>query len=209
MKTVGKTVIFTELREIVSPDHTALVVWDVQNSLVDRIFNREEFLGNTKTLIAAARRNGIPVAYTKITPLPRGYESSWGIFLMMRRSGIDEPSKLPKFMVPGSREADIFADVTPHDGDLVLNKHSGSIFFGTAFETLMRNRGINTLLFTGISTEFGIDTSARDSSVRGFYTIVVSDCVSSFDKEAHEAALKSMKRICLIAPSTDILKEWQ
>jgi nicotinamidase-related amidase len=42
------------------------------------------------------------------------------------------------------------------------------------------------------------DCSARESAIRGFYTIIVSDCVSSSDKTMHEMALKIMQRICLV-----------
>ncbi len=43
-------VIYLNLNEIVDPSHTALVVWDVQNLLVNLIFNKEIFLNNLKSL---------------------------------------------------------------------------------------------------------------------------------------------------------------
>jgi nicotinamidase-related amidase len=209
MKTLGKTLIYSSLQEIVDPEHTALVIWDVQNALVNRIFNKEEFLQNLKLLIEAARSNKIPVIYTKITPLPRDYESSWRIYMLMKRSGVDDPEKLPPFMPPGSPESEIYNEVSPVESDVILNKHTANIFIGTHFENMMRNRGINTILFTGISTEIGIDSSARDSGNRSFYTIVVEDCVSSPDKEMHESALRTLARVCLVTPSKDIIKEWK
>ena len=36
MKSTGKCVIYRNLQEIVDPEHTALVIWDVQNALVGR-----------------------------------------------------------------------------------------------------------------------------------------------------------------------------
>ena len=128
--------------------------------------------------------------------------------MSMKRFGVDEPDKLPPFMQPGNPESEIHANVRPVQNDIVLNKHTASIFIGTQFEYIMRNREIKTLLFTGISTEIGIDSSARDAANRGFYTIIVEDCVSSPDKEMHELALKIMKRICLVKNSKDIIKEW-
>ena len=73
---------------------------------------------------------------------------------------------------------------------------------------MLRNRGINTILFTGISTEMGIDSSARDSANRGFYTIVIEDCVSSPDKDMHESALRTLKSVCRVMPSIEIIKAW-
>ena len=48
--------IYETLAEIADPGHSCLVVWDVQNGLVDRIFNKEEFLTNLKGLIETLRR---------------------------------------------------------------------------------------------------------------------------------------------------------
>lgn len=200
---------YKSLKEIVGTDHTALVIWDVQNALVSSIFNKEEFLQNSKLLIKAARSNKIPIIYTKITPLPGDYESSWGTFMLMRRYGVDDPEKLPQFWKGATPESEIHNEVNPMAGDLIIKKHTPSIFIGTHFENMMRNRGINTILFSGISTDIGIDSSARDSANRGFYTIVVQDCVSSSDKEMHEAALKTLGRICLVLPSKDIMEEWK
>ena len=200
MKTLGKLAILENLKEIVNPEHTALVLWDCQNALVNNIFNREEYLANLKALLAAARRQKIPVVYTKITPLPAGYQSGWSIYQAMKRFNVDDPSKIPVFMKPGSPEAEISAAVAPVEGEVVLNKHTANIFFGTNFEQLMRFRGIQTILFTGIATEYGVEHSAREAAIRGFYTVVVSDCVSSSDKTAHEMALKIMPRMCLVAP---------
>ena len=47
---------------------------------------------------------------------------------------------------------------------------------------MRRNAGIITVIFTGIDTEYGIESSARDAFNRGFYSVVVSDCVSSPDR---------------------------
>lgn len=208
MKTVGKLIIFENLKEIADPEHTSLVLWDCQNGLVNNIFNREEYLLNLKTLLTAARRQKIPVIYTKITPLPIGYQSAWSIYQGMKRFNVDDPSKIPVFMKPGSPEAEISTALAPNEGEIVLNKHTANIFFGTNFEQLMRFHGVQTILFTGIATEYGVEHSAREASIRGFYTIVVSDCVSSSDKTAHEMALKIMLRMCLVLPSKDIIKEW-
>jgi nicotinamidase-related amidase len=204
-----KTMLFTTLKEIVEPEHTCLVVWDVQNALVNSIFNREQFMQSLKSIIEAARKNNVLIAYTKITPLPLSLESPWRVYMQMKRFGIDDPKKLRQWLLPGSPEAQIPEDVKPNDDDIVLNKHTASVFVGTHFEYFMMNRGISTILFSGIATEIGIASSARDASNRGFYTVVLSDCVSSPDKEIHEAALKVLQKICLVMPSTDVMPHWK
>ncbi|MHB8084582.1 MAG: cysteine hydrolase family protein [Dehalococcoidia bacterium] len=201
-------VVYKTMKEIVDPAHTALALWDVQEALVNVIFNRQEFLSNLKTLVDAARKHRVPVVYTKITPLPLAWESSFRLYMQMKRSRVDSLDKLRPFPQPGSPEAEINSEVKPLDGDIVLNKHTASIFMGTHFENLMRNAGITTILFAGISTEFGIDSSARDAANRGFYPVVVEDCVSSSVKDMHDSALKTLTIVSIVASSADIIKEW-
>ena len=205
MKNVNGIRIYENLKEIIEPNHSCLVVWDVQNGLVDRIFNKEEFMANLKNLIEKLRSK-MPVVYTLITPLSRDFISSWSYYSMMRRYNVDNINKLPSFMAVGSKEREIPDIVKPMDNDIVLEKSTASIFIGTHFEYLMRNRNINTLIFAGIATEFGIESSARDASNRGFYPVVVSDCVSSSDKEAHERSLKNLTKLVIVEKSEDILK---
>jgi nicotinamidase-related amidase len=205
MKKREGIIVYESLREIVEPDHSCLVVWDVQNGLADRIFNKEEFMSNLKNLIEKLRGR-MPIVYTLITPMHRDFTSSWSYFSMMRRFGVDDINKLPSFMATGSKEREIPEIVQPKHTDIVLEKSTASIFIGTNFEYMMRNRNITTLIFTGVATEMGIESSARDASNRGFYPVVVSDCVSSLDKDAHERSLKTMAKLFIVEIADNILK---
>jgi nicotinamidase-related amidase len=201
----GEKIIYETLSEIIDPSHSCFVVWDVQKGLVDRIFNREEFLANMGKLVEALRKN-MPVVYTLITPPPREFQSSWYIYNLMRRYNVKEPDKLPAFMAPGSPEREMPDAVKPAKGDILLDKATASVFVGTNFENMMRGRGITTLIFAGIATEMGIESSARDASNRGFYPVIVSDCVSSADREGHERSLKNMEKLAIVKSSAEILK---
>jgi len=196
--------LYEKLSDIVDPAHSCLVVWDVQNGLVDKIFNKEEFMTRTGNLIGKLR-NKMPIVYTLITPLPKEFNSSWRCYSMMRMFNVKSLDQMPSFMAVGSKEREIPESLKPHQTDVVLEKPAASIFVGTNFENLMRNRGISTLIFTGIATEIGIESSARDASNRGFFPVVVSDCVSSRDQEAHERSLKNLNKIVIVENSADIL----
>jgi nicotinamidase-related amidase len=211
VKTYNKTVVYENLGEIVNPVHTVLVVWDVQQAMYSRIFNQTEFLSHLQFIIEAARRIQVPIIYTRVVPPPPQYESSWRMYLQMKRFGVSEPAQLPVWIQPESPGALIPTAVSPSTGDLVVDKYTASIFTGTPVEYLLHNRGVKTLLFTGLLTEAGVESSARESSNRGFYTIVIDDCVSSIERESHEAALQLLKKLflVLVEPSTNILREWK
>ncbi len=196
--------IYETLPEIVDPAHTCLVIWDVQNGLVKRAFDREVYVARLAPFVAALRHR-MTVVYTRIAPMPLSAQSGWNLYAMMRRLHIDDPEKLGEFMPIGSTDREIPQALAPEPDDLVIEKATQNIFVGTNFEMIMRNRGVQSLIFTGIATEIGVETSARDAGARGFYPIVLSDGVSSMDRESHERSLQSLSRVGIIASMAEIL----
>ncbi len=183
------------LIEISKPEKTALVVWDVQTALVERIFNREEFLANLSRLIEAAHKKQIPVFFSKITPLPGRFESATRKLLYRRRKLSFTPEGL-ELAIP------------PAPDDIVVPKNTASLFVGTNFELMVRNAGITTLVFTGIATELGIESSGRDAYNRGFFAVIARDAVSTFSKEAHERSLQNMENLLVLMTTGEILRMW-
>ncbi|BCU68906.1 isochorismatase family cysteine hydrolase [Stygiolobus caldivivus] len=177
-----------ELKKFITKKNSVLVVWDVQEALVNSIFNKDTFLAKLKELISSARQNDVPIVYTKITPLPERFQPAY-----MRRN-----------FNPG----DIVKDVYPQGGDVVLNKNTASIFVGTNFELMLRNAGIQTIVFTGIATDIGVETSARHAQTLGFLPVIAKEAVSSADKEAHERSLANMSRLMLVLDNKEIIERW-
>ena len=183
------------VREINEPEKTALVVWDVQKALVERIFNKEEFLGNLGRLLEAAHEKHIPVFFSKITPLPDRFESAPRKFFYRKR-------KL-SFTAEGLALA-----IPPAQDDIVIPKNTASIFVGTNFELMVRNAAITTLIFAGIATEVGIESSGRDAYNRGFFAVIAKDAVSSFSMEGHERSIQNMENLLVLMTTEEILRMW-
>ena len=184
----------SQIRDYLSPTRTALIVWDVQEALVASIFNKEDFLRRTSQLIDRARMKGISIFYTKITPLPEKFESKARL-IMWRGRGRFEPG-------------DIVKEVYPKEGDIVLNKNTASIFVGTNFEYMARNASFSSLVFTGIATEMGVESSARHASNLGFLPVIAKEAVSSSDKDAHLRSLANMGKLMPVLSNEEILSAW-
>ena len=200
----GKT-IYSTIQEIVDPAHTALVVWDVQKMLVDFIFNKEEFINNINLLIESARRTKIPIFYTSVEMLPTKYESSARLYTynkLFARMQQQRPQQ------SRSENMDLFPAVDRKEGEMVITKHTASIFIGTDFERMVRNADITTIIFTGIATELGVESSARDALNRDFYPLIVSDAVSSSDKDAHTRSLQNMENFLTVVSINEIMAIW-
>ncbi|BBD73416.1 isochorismatase [Sulfodiicoccus acidiphilus] len=163
-----------------------LLVWDVQRGLVKRVFNEEEFLKSLRSAITWARERKVPVIYTKITPFPKGFD----------------PPHFTRRMQFSQEELEL--QVSPGEGDVVINKNTWSAFVGTNLELLLRNSGRRVILIAGISTEVGVETTARHAYALGFLPVVLEDAVSSFNRDAHDRSLANLKSLLPVIRTADL-----
>ncbi|MEM3637344.1 MAG: isochorismatase family cysteine hydrolase [Conexivisphaerales archaeon] len=181
-----------DVKELIRRENSALVVWDVQDGLVANIFNRDEFFKGLTQLLSEARQRKVAVFYTKITPLPERFQNK--VLARLRRVGFN----------PG----EIASEVAPAPDEVVISKNTASIFVGTNFELMVRNAGLSTLVFTGIATNFGIETSARHAQTLGFLPVIAREAVSSYDRFAHERSLENMKLLFPVLTNREIIETW-
>ena len=193
-------IVYNTIEEILDPSRTALVVWDVQHGTTEVIFNKEEFSRNLNLVVELGRKSNISIFFTQIQMLPKRFESS-SIIYTLDKLGFDR-------LFEQFTSEDIDFAITPQQNEIVINKHTSSIFIDTGFERMLRNAGIITVVFTGIATEGGVESSARDAFNRGFYPVVVSDCVSSPSKDGHERSLENMKNLVTIINSKELENVW-
>lgn len=169
-------------------------MWDMQESLVNFSFNKVDLLKRVSQLIAEARALGIPIFYTKITPLPERFESA--IRRISMRRGKFEPG-------------DIAREVYPQPNDIVINKNTASLFVGTNFEMMARNASLTSLVFTGVATEIGVESSARHAQNLGFLPVIAREAVSSSEREAHERSLLNMQKLFPVLSNDEIVAAWK
>jgi nicotinamidase-related amidase len=146
------------------------------------------------------RKSNIPIFFTSIQTLSQRFESL-AIIYTLGKQGFDR-------LFEELTTEDMDFAITPKQDEIVITKHTASIFIDTGFERMLRNAGISTIVFTGIATEFGVESSARDAFNRGFYSVVVSDCVSSSYKEGHDRSLENMKNLITIINSKELENVW-
>jgi nicotinamidase-related amidase len=75
---------------------------------------------------------------------------------------------------------------TPLSGEPVFQKQVNSAFIGTGLEQHLRERGIETLVLVGITTDHCVSTTARMAANLGFATIVVADATATFERIGHD-----------------------
>jgi len=73
--------------------------------------------------------------------------------------------------------------------DLVIVKHRYSAFAYTPLELALSSQGITTLVVGGVTTNVCVRQTVMDAVMRGWHTVVVSDCTAAPSAAEHERAL--------------------
>ena len=98
-----------------------------------------------------------------------------------------------RILIRGEPGHDIIPELYPLRGEPVIDKPGKGAFYQTDLELMLRNRGIDTLLVAGVTTEVCVNTTVREANDRGLRCIVLADCCASYFPQFHEAGLAMIK----------------
>ena len=146
--------------------------------------NIPEAIAHTAKLLAACRKHGVPIAYTRVVYAADGSDA--GVFCLKA------PSLLK--LTETSPLSQIVAELAPVPGEYILRKTQPSAFFGTNFTNWLISKGVDTLLVTGCTTSGCVRATVIDSMSSNFRTIVVKDGVGDRALGPHEANLFDMEQ---------------
>ena len=214
----GKQV-FSELAELVDPEHTALVVVDMQrdfcvpgwafDTLGIDISMYPPMIPRLAHLIEGARAADVPIVYIQMTTLPnRAIESPAQIRFNRRMHLATNGGEPLTYTADGSEGQGIIDELAPRDGDLIVKKYRSSGFWGTNLDMLLRSNGIQSVVITGCTTEGCVESTARDAMFNDYYVVVAEDCVASDDPKQHDASIFLMRHRFDIAAADEILGVW-
>lgn len=160
----------------VVPERMALINVDMQNCFVDGYAvsapDGLELQERINRLAAVCRRAGIAVVHCSHVVRPDGSNVGvMGEILAPVRDGIIDK---------GAVSAALHDGLAVEDGDILLDKPRFGAFHGTDLEMVLRGRGIDTIIVTGIATNVCCETTAREANVRDFRVFFLSDGTSTF-----------------------------
>ncbi len=191
-----------EIPEVsIDADRTALVIMNMQKYQIGTIRDNTEKGRETgrgsqwrdfydrldiitipaiQELLARCRALGITVAYGKVAGLS------------------DNPV-----------DFELIDDFVPDEGESVYvrnNKVGSSITAGTSFAADMRDRGIDTVIVSGVATDQCISSTVRALSDEGFDVICVDEACAADSMEQHDAEMKALNfTYCLVVSLLQIM----
>ena len=101
----------------------------------------------------------------------------------------------PKHCVAGTKGSEVHKDLRPADGDIIIPKTRYSAFYNTDLHQQLTDLKVESLDLAGVCTNICVLYTAADARNRGYAVTVDRRCVDSFDRAAHEFALKEMDRV--------------
>jgi nicotinamidase-related amidase len=150
---------------------TALLLIDLQQA-----FQEIEALG--------LKRNN-PNAMTRIGEVLAYFRARNGHVIHVRHASREAESR---FRPEQSGYAPLAATCEV-EGELVLVKHVNSAFIGTDLQARLVERGIDTLVIAGATTNHCVETTTRMAGNLGFRALLVEDACWTFDRKGPDATL--------------------
>lgn len=157
--------------------------WILFNGFVDPgVFgggNIRAAVANAVGLLAAARRCGLPVAFSRVVFAEDGSDDCVFVRKVPALAGLTEHADVGQ----------IVPELQPLPNELILRKTQPSAFFGTGYAEHLRRQGSDTVIIAGCTTSGCVRASVVDAMSYNFRTIVARDCVGDRSLAAHDANL--------------------
>ena len=179
---------------------TALVIIDLQKgitALPTLPYEAQTVIDNATKMAEAFRKNHMPLFIVNVSASPDGKDR-----LVPVTDGVGTWSKA-QFSVDWS---EIVPELAPQADDQLITKKQWGAFYGTDLDLQLRRRKIDTIVLCGVSTNIGVESTARFAYEYGYQQIFVEDAMSSRSSSEHEQTIETIfPRIGRIRTTRDIL----
>jgi len=201
-----------DLRELVAPDHTAIVTSEIQRGVIGDLSalpelakQGREIVPNVAKLVAAARAAGAQVIHciAERRADNKGMNRNARLFGYMAKA---EPK-----LLPGSPATDIVPEVKPHESDIVLPRlHGLSPFSGTELDFVLRNLDVTTLVVAGVSVNVAITNLTFDAVNAGYQVVIPIDAVAGTPPSYVEQVFEhTLRNVATLVTTDELLLAWR
>jgi nicotinamidase-related amidase len=123
---------------------------------------------------------------------------------------IGDVGAMGRILVAGEPGNQIIPALAPVDGEIVIDKPGKGMFYATGLHEMLQARGIQHLLFMGVTTEVCVQTSMREANDRGYDGLLLEDCTESYFPQFKAATLEMVRAqggiVGWTAPSTAVVR---
>ena len=211
MKIVSGKKVYDKWEEILNPDHTALLIIDMQNDFCSEggLFHRygkdltqiQYGITHIAQLLEVSRELGILVVFVQQTTELQGRSDSPPWLRLKVRDGKD-----PNYTLIGAWGWEVIDRLKPGAGDLVVRKYRSDAYVQSMLDITLRSNRIESVLICGVVTEGCVESTVRGAIHHDYYAVLVEDCVGSPNKDLHEAAMRIIRSRYDVISLPEVLK---
>jgi isochorismate hydrolase len=168
---------YRERKATIDPKHAALLIIDMQN-FFQRIV--QPILKNLLRVIQSCRQKDVPIIFTQhghTNPSADGgvLGQWWG-----------------EVILHGTKDWKFLPEIKIDSKDTVLSKKRYSAFYETDLDSILRAKGIQDLIISGVMTNLCCETTARDAFMRDYRVFFLIDGTATGKDDHHLATLKNL-----------------
>ncbi|MBM2810574.1 MAG: isochorismatase [Chloroflexi bacterium] len=184
---------------LLHPAHTALVILDMQNKFLgpETKSRASGMVEVVQGLLAAGRAAGVLPIFVHVNMLDREIGRTGGYLMKMQSITTNQVRGGPPAQADPVGDAFV-PEIAPGPNDIVLQKVRFSAFFSTWLDNLLKNRGIRTLVLTGVASYGAVIATSFDAAWRDYYVVVPPTGVAGDNDQLHTAALTLIGQQSLI-----------
>jgi nicotinamidase-related amidase len=177
---------------------TALLIFDMLNVHVrgggpDILDLFRPVVANVQRLLASARKAGLMVTFATANHRADGATSALLETDTDNRlrpwTDTNAPSRKP-VVAGGTWEAQVIDELAPSPEEYLVPKYRWSAFHQTYLDLALRNRGVDTILLCGGSTDIGIASTAFAARDLDYNLVIVSDGCTSSETDSHDQLMR-------------------
>ncbi|RZL79212.1 MAG: cysteine hydrolase [Rhodococcus sp. (in: high G+C Gram-positive bacteria)] len=167
------------------PGTTALLTIDVQPTVLSRFSDIGGLLERVRATIETARDSGVFVAYARVYLTA---EEAAAVSPRNKMFGHFAAMTPP----PDGPESQVDQRLGALPAEPVFRKTRMGSFSTTDLDARLRERGVDTLVLTGVATSGAVLSTAREAADRDYRVMILSDCCADFDPEVHRVLMEKV-----------------
>lgn len=183
-------------------ERTALLVIDMQNDFCTEggwadqmglaVRHTQQPIKPLQTLLAGLRQTPVTIIHTREGHRPDLSDCPPHKLERSRRQCAEIGSEGPmgRFLTRSSKSHDFVDELQPLPSEIVLDKPGKGAFVATDLDLILRQRGIQSLLLTGVTTECCVHTTLRTANDLGYKCLLLEDCCASLVPEFHRTSVE-------------------
>ena len=182
-----------QLSEVCAPARCAVVIYDMQKGVIPQISAGPEIVILCRKLLEAARAGGYRIFFTRHLFLPNAVAGVGQLRRAMVWQRKNRPEETKPFFLQGSPHWEIVPELTPREGEVVIDKITMSAFEGTFLNLAMRDLRLDCFIIAGIALEVGIGPTVRHAVDLNFCPVLVSDACGSKTQELRKQTIATLE----------------